>query len=194
MRYTARNFGNTAGALAVQRSQAYASSEDFCAIFRDDADRLYTLALSLTASHKLAQQAFLAALEDCRDGSAVFQEWASSWSRRAVIKSAIRLLDPIRSRSNDDVKSEMKSIANEMDPSAGWFLLLDRLERFVFVISVLEGYGIRECATLLNAGPREVEQARVRALQRIAGTNQSIPPASYVSRSEEVNTSILSVH
>lgn len=194
MRYTARYFGTSHGALAVQRSQAYASAGDFCAIFRDDADSLYTLALSLTGSNELAEQAFLAALDDCRDGNAVFQEWARPWSRRAVIKSAIRLLDPTQPHDNDQAKVELEAIAGEMAPSARSFLLLDRFDRFVFVISVLEGYTIRECAALLNGSPRDVEQAKLRALEQTAHEKQNILPASYVNSSQRAATTISTLH
>jgi hypothetical protein len=189
MRNTARSFGTASSAMAVARSQAYASAGDFCAIFREDSDSLYTLGLSLTASHKLAYETFMAALQNCHDGSTVFQEWARPWSRRAVIKSAIHLLEPIRSEGNEQAKVELEAIAAEMDPSARSFLLLGKFERLAFVISVLEGYTVRECAALLNAGPREVEQARVQALQKIAG-EQNILPASYVNSSETAANSI----
>ncbi len=184
MKNTAYNFGASRGTSAVQRSQAYASADDFCAIFKDDMDSLYSLALVLTGSHELAHKSFLAALNDCRDGSTVFQEWARSWSRRAVIKSAIRLLGPIQAGANDEPQAEVEALASEMDASARSFLRLNRYDRFVFVISVLEGYTVRECAALLNGSPREVEQARVRALQQIAG-NQNILPATYVNSSQE---------
>lgn len=193
MNNTAYKSGVSHRTSAVQRSQAYASAQDFCAIFREDMDSLYSLALSLTGSHEFAHKAFLDALNDCRDGSTVFQEWARSWTRRAVIKSAIRLLDPIRSAANDDATVALKSVASEMDSSAGWFLLLDRFERFVFVISVLEGHTVRECAALLGASAREVEQARVRALQHIAG-KQNIQPATYVTNSEKVADPIFAHH
>ncbi|HEX2330818.1 MAG TPA: hypothetical protein VHN74_18995 [Candidatus Angelobacter sp.] len=166
------------GAAPIQRSRGYASIEAFCAIFRQDMDSLYTLALCLTASHDLAQQCFEAALNDCRTGTAVFAEWARSWSRRAVIKSAIRLLDPVRFPMNGGLETGVEAVALELNSSARWLFRLDRIQRFVFVISVLEGYAVRECAALLGASPREVEQARVRALQA-ASNNQDIPPASH---------------
>jgi DNA-directed RNA polymerase specialized sigma24 family protein len=81
-----------------------------------------------------------------------------------------------------------------MDPSARWFLLLNPLERFVFVISVLEGYTVPECAALLGASAREVEQARLRALEQIAGSKQNIVPASYVNGSERTANSISTLH
>jgi DNA-directed RNA polymerase specialized sigma24 family protein len=194
MKSTAYKVNVSHGASAVQRSQAYASAQDFCTIFRQDMDSLYSLALTLTGSHELAHQAFLAALGDCRDGSTVFQEWARSWSRRAVIKSAIRLVDLLRAGANDEAKVKLELVASEMDPSARWFLLLNPLERFVFVISVLEGYTVPECAALLGASAREVEQARLRALEQIAGSKQNIVPASYVNGSERTANSISTLH
>ena len=194
MKNTGYNFGVSHATAAVQRSQAYASAEDFCAIFRDDMDSLYSLALVLTGSHELAHKSFLAALHDCRTGSTVFQEWARSWSRRAVIKSAIRLLGSIQPSANDEPQAEVEALANEMDASARSFLRLNRFDRFVFVVSVLEGYTLRECAVLLNAGPREVEQARVRALKQIADGSQNISPASYVNNSQRTANSIFILH
>lgn len=193
MRYTALNSGISNSTSAVQRSKVYASAEDFCAIFREDSDSLYTLALSLSGSHEPAHKVFVAALEDCRNGSTVFQEWARPWSRRAVIKSAIRLLEPIQSGMNNDVTAELELIAGEMHPAARWFFLLDRLERFVFVISVLEGYTVRECAALLNNSPRQVEQARLRALQQVAG-EQNMVPAPYVNNSDRAASPIFTQH
>ena len=44
---------------------------------------------------------------------------------------------------------------------------LQPLDRFVFVMSVLEGYADRECSALLGCSPGEVAEARIRALQLI---------------------------
>ena len=193
MKNTAYNSDTIRGAAALQRSRAYASPGDFCTIFRDDMNSLYSLALVLTSSHELADKAFLAALDDCRTGNSVFSEWARSWSRRAVIKSAIRLLDPIRPGRGDVPAANMEAIASEMDPSGHACLRLETFERFVFVISVLEGYAVRECATLLGAIPREVEQARVQALQKIAGNKQNILPVSHDNTQRAAN-SIFTLH
>jgi len=194
MKNNAYNPGASNGTAAVQRSQAYASAEDFCAIFREEMDSLYSLALVLTGSHDLAHKSFLGALDDCRYGSTVFQEWARSWSRRAVIKNAIRLVDPIRSGGNDESKAGLEAVASEMDSSARLFLQLRPFERFVFVISVLEGYTVRECAALLGGSGREVEQARVRALQQVADRRQNIARASHLNNSQRGANPILALH
>ena len=190
MKNTAYNLDASHHASNIQRSQAYATPQDFCAIFRDEMDGLYSLALSLTGSHEAAHKTFLAALNDCRTGNAVFAEWAHSWSRRAVIKSAIRLLAPVRSRANDAPEAGPEAIASGVNPSARPFLQLETFERFVFVISVLEGYTVRECGALLDASPREVEQVRVRAMQKIAGDNKNILPTLYVNNSQREASSI----
>jgi len=44
-------------------------------------------------------------------------------------------------------------------------LALPDFERFVYVLSVLEGYTDRECGTLLGVSPELIEEARIRALQ-----------------------------
>ena len=86
-----------------------------------------------------------------------------------MIKNAIRLLGPALAQMNGAPETTLKAVANEMDASARPYLELQTFDRFVFVISVLERYTPRECAALLGSSPREVEQAQMRGLQRIAG-------------------------
>ena len=163
--------------------RAYTLPADFCAIFKDDMDSLYSLALVLTGNHETAQQCFLAALDDCCTGSAVFPEWARSWSRRAVIKNAIRLFGPVLTDANHAPELMQQAVANEIAASARAYFKLQPFDRFVFVISVLERYTPRECAALLGFGLREVEQAQVRGLQQIAGGGRNLAPLSYINGS-----------
>lgn len=166
----------SAGAAAAHSPRVYASPRDFCAIFDEDMSSLYSLALLLTGSHETAQECFLSALEDCRTGRAVFAEWARSWSRRAVIKSAIRLLAPALAASAKASEAGRELSMGDLDAAARAVLELGSFERFVFVITVLEGYAIRECAALLGCSPREVQVAQVRALQEIAGDTRDVLP------------------
>jgi DNA-directed RNA polymerase specialized sigma24 family protein len=115
-------------------------------------------------------------LDDCHRGSDVFPEWTRSWSRRAIIKQAIRLVGPVRTFGATEAIPE--GFADEMD-SPRRLRQLPPFERFVFAMSVLERYSVRECAALLKCDAREVEQTRIRALQLIAGQSQSlVPPLS----------------
>jgi len=60
----------------------------------------------------------------------------------------------------------------EDTPFAG-VLALEDFERFVYVLSVLEGYPDREIAVLMDTSTREVEAARLYALQHIGESGQS---------------------
>ena len=51
------------------------------------------------------------------------------------------------------------------DPRFSAILALPDLERFVYVLSILEGCTDQECATLLSVSPQQIEETRLRALQ-----------------------------
>jgi DNA-directed RNA polymerase specialized sigma24 family protein len=174
--------------------RAYASPADFCIIFDQDMGSLYSLALLLTGSDETAQQCFLDALVDCRTGSTVFPEWARSWSRRAVIKSAIRLFEPAFRNLTAVVSGKTRAIASSVHPDARVVLELDLFERFVFVITVLEDYPTRECAALLGRSPHEVQQAQVQAFQAIAAGNRDALSPLYAEGAAILRESMTAVH
>ncbi len=161
----------------VQTHSIYATPEDFCAIFKENMEILYSLALLLTGDPAIAEQCFLAALGDCQDRPNVFPEWARSWSRRSIIKRAIRRMDPVGSfRATAATPEEFDDLEIPTRLTR-----LSLFERFVFAMTVLEGYSVRECAVLLNCNPREVEQTRIQALRRIAGLNPALATAPRAS-------------
>ncbi len=161
----------------------YATADDFCKLFAEDMTSLYLLAFLLTASHERAEQCFESSIEDCAQGSSVFQQWARSWARRVIIQNAVRTIAP-RPRFRDESihESTSEAVRNELkhDQDAAWagVFALENFERFVFVVSVLEGYADRECAVLLGCTAPEVLQARVRAFEHIANLGEtSVQPA-----------------
>lgn len=151
-----------------------ATGIDFCEIFRQDMNALYSLAFLLTGDAVKAEQCFVAGLEDCVSGASVFKEGARSWSRGTIIKNAIRALAPIPS-------SEARIGIGQQLPAEGVVVTgleavrqLKAFERFVFVMSFLERYSDRECAFLLNRSLHEVESARRQAMRNLAmGGNQA---------------------
>jgi DNA-directed RNA polymerase specialized sigma24 family protein len=149
--------------------RAYATRADFCRIFNAEMKPLYLLAFLLTANHRKAEQCFLAAFADAGKGAVVFREFAASWSRRAVIANAIRLTAPTSSRSdaNSDLWQGTGSDLTAMH-IINRVAQLSRLERFVFVLCVLERYRDVECAKLLGCARGDVVEARVRALENLA--------------------------
>lgn len=160
-----------------QRPTAYATSDDFCRIFEDQMNSLYLLSLLLTADHQKAKQCFVAGLENAREGTPVFREWANCWARRSIMQNAIRLCSLPRSEKNGAWCAPVTDFRDGAFPSEQpqiiAILELPSLERFVFVMSVLEGYSNQECSLLLGCSRREVVGAQTRALQQIASGIQS---------------------
>ena len=140
----------------------YATHSDFCAVFLQQLDRLYSLALILTGDELSAEKCFLAAFESCAEESHVFKESAESFSRRSVIKQAIRLTSPMPS------KDSRPHFLGNRNASLKFVQELPPFDRFVFVMSVLERYSARECALLLDCSPTDVLPARIRAFQQIS--------------------------
>lgn len=150
----------------------YATSGDFCRIFKEDMKNLYLLSLVLTADREKAEECFVSGLDDCAKGNQVFKEWARSWARRAVIKNAIQMVAPAAA-----VPSQIASpvVANditdqvqpELQKQISAILRLQPFERFVFVLSVLEGYSDRDCTLLLGCTREILIEGRIRALQQI---------------------------
>lgn len=149
-------------------TEVYATSAEFCRVFEEDMDRLYLLSLLLTADSELAKQCLVRGLEDSRGGNPVFKEWARSWARRMIIKNAIRMIGPRPGLSSPFVRSSARKNTPGLPERLAGIIDLPAFERFVFVMSVLEGYSARDCRLLLNCSNFDVAQARVQALQQLA--------------------------
>src|SRR5882757_10562180 len=72
----------------------YPTVTDFFTTFNEEMHSLYLLAFLLTADHDKAEQCLVSAMGECVEGIGVFTEWARSWSRRSVLKSAIQMIMP----------------------------------------------------------------------------------------------------
>jgi len=153
-----------------ERATEYASCKDFQRIFSEDMVGLHRLAFLLTADEARAEQCFVAGLEDSIHGNPVFRQWASAWSKRAIIQNAIKTMSPVPPRRGPEQTKAAASSQNGSDPEnvvaivAGW----GPFERFVFVMAVLEGYSPRECSALLGCPVQDVIEAKSLALQRLA--------------------------
>src|SRR5215470_5663811 len=152
-------------------AEAHASAADFERIFTEDMGSLYLLSLLLAGDRQRAEECFLAGVDESTKEKRVFKEWARSWARRAIIRSAIRLISPgkdsprvtrilVSAESVDYVPSALKAEVCAI-------LELAPLERFVFVMSVLERYSEHECSILLGCGRRAIAVARARAVRRL---------------------------
>jgi DNA-directed RNA polymerase specialized sigma24 family protein len=151
----------------------YANCEDFQRIFQEDLHGLYQLAFLLTRDDQKAERCFVAGLEDCVKESRVFRDWARTWAKRVIVKSAIRELHPRSSHSNSSApvpvifstKPQLKDPEHfDADAVSG----LADFDRFVFVLCVLERYREHECALLLGCSDSEVREARTQAIEQLA--------------------------
>lgn len=148
----------------------YASAADFCQIFGQDMNSLFLLSLLLTGDHAEAERCFVAALENATNRRTVFKEWSRPWARRAIIQAALDMINPRPRRPHEVLASP--SVASCKQASGERIEIaavrgLDSFDRFVFVMSVLEGYSHHECAILLGTTRREVIKARTRALEQL---------------------------
>ena len=153
-----------AGARVAHPGWLYATRADFAEVFENDFEPLYRLAFLLTANHVDAERCFAAAIEDVFEKSVVLKDWARSWIKRSLIKNAIRIVFP-ESPMHED--RNLWSETPDSDPEVSALTLLPPIERFVFVMVMLEGYSIRECSVLLNCSVERVRHARIDALQRL---------------------------
>jgi len=171
----------------------YATHEDFCAIFRNQLDRLYVLALILAGDELVAEECFLAGFDSCAGESRVFKESGVSWSRRSVIKNAIRIVLPASDNSScQSLVGKCNDLNLENGASLKGVRELQPFDRFVFVMSVLERYSDHECALLLGCSFADILPARIRALQRISTTaEKSYPDYRGVTQPYLVNADAL---
>jgi len=135
---------------------------------------LYLLSFLLTGNRGDARRCFVAGVAGCVDGNRVFKKWATSWARNIIVHNAIRIRSPYsgpRSSEGDVLHSaighSVSDNALQYAPFAS-VLALGDLERFVYVLSVLERYTDEECSALLESSLQEIEETRNRALQHIA--------------------------
>lgn len=156
-----------------RKANQYATSEDFCRVFMKKVDSLYGFTFLLTKDQREAEKCFVAGLEDCLNANQIRKDFALSWARYAIIKQAIRELRPRPDRrspfSKQEVADPINSVADlELQVSMDGVLSLETFERFVFVMSVLERYSEHECSFLLLCSPRDIRNARLKALQQVA--------------------------
>jgi hypothetical protein len=169
------------------KKSPYATGEDFRKLFTDEANSLYLLSFLLTAEHEMAERCVRAALDECMKGNSAFQASVRPWARRMIIRKAIQMIMP-RPEPSKPLPGAVNLAGNLrgkrlQDAPFASILALEDFERFIYVLSVLERYQDLNCALLLGASAQEVRDARLCALQHIAGfkTGQAAP-AGEVSR------------
>ena len=168
--------------FADERATSYATVPDLFNTFTEEMHSLNVLSHLLTADKDKAEQCFVCAMGECVEGNVVFMEWAAHlWARRAVIKYAIQMIRPVPQHPDSlpFIRLKRPATSAESSPFAA-IVTLGAFERFVFVMSVLEGQSEQECAILLGCSRRGVMIARVLALTRLANTDADYARAGAV--------------
>jgi DNA-directed RNA polymerase specialized sigma24 family protein len=155
----------------------YAKPADFCDAFKNDTKSLYLLAFLLTSNHRQSEQCFVSTVEEAFKEPAVFKEWARPWVRRRLIRNAIEMVSPASARHGQ--KRDLWS-AGQCEPQRGYEIdtvtKLAALERFVFVMSILERYSNWDCALFLGCSMNKIAQARMKALRLLPDLVALFPP------------------
>ncbi len=145
------------------------SEDEACRLFKRDMTSLYMLSLMLTADVDSAESCFTSSLDDCMSMKPSVREWTNGWTRRVLVQNAIEMLRP--SVVSDE---QLVSCNLGLKPALHAVMRLKNLERFVFVLSVLEGYSDRECSLLLGPPARDIMAAKVRALENLAANLKAL--------------------
>jgi hypothetical protein len=161
----------SASSKEIVGSVVYASSADFERIFTEDMTGLYLLSLLLTADPDRAEECFVAGVGESTKAKRVFKEWARSWARRTIIRSAIRLIAPrpqsVRKMRNLVLPRGLNYVPLAFEAEVYAILELASFERFVFVMSVLQRYSEHDCSILLGCSRRDIAAALARAFEQL---------------------------
>lgn len=167
--------------MATFRTE-FASHRDFCEVLEIDTKHLYLLAFLLTANHRQAQECFLSTVEMAFKEQSVFKEWVRSWVKRNLITNAIRIASPISSRTQSrdvwNAGQPTTTVAEAIDAVT----TLAPLDRFIFIMSVVERHSNWDCALLLGCSMKTVAQSRMRALRRLPKLGFPFPAGADRSR------------
>ncbi|MGA9564572.1 MAG: hypothetical protein WBS19_03520 [Candidatus Korobacteraceae bacterium] len=150
----------------------YAAPTDCYRIFSEEMDSLYYLAFLLTADQNIAERCFVGGLGECVDRFSVLLDKTRSWARSAIVRSAIRIIRPVPKGDSYLVDADLPATEGVSNPF-GFIVSLPVFERFVFVMSILEGQSDEHCQSLLSCSRQEVVMARKTALKRFgAGSHR----------------------
>jgi hypothetical protein len=152
--------------MVGETAPRYATATDYYRIFVEEMDSLYLLAFLLTADKDMAEQSVVRGLGECVERIGVFMDRARSWARRAIVKDAIRKIRPDPQKGANEFFGSVATwdVVGVSNPFV-FIASLRAFERFIFVMSVLEGQPDEDCQSLLSCSRRQVVTARKAAMK-----------------------------
>jgi hypothetical protein len=151
-----------------------AGATEYAEIFIDQMNGLYLLSFLIAADRQIAERCFSKALDEYVEARGGFLEWAKQDGRRAVLRHAIQIMRPAPKQAYywSFYGNVRPSISAAHQPFAA-ITSLSAFERFVFVMSVIEGLSQNNCAALLNCSIEDVAIGRELAGMIIAAEDLS---------------------
>jgi hypothetical protein len=160
-----------------ERATRCATVANFFEIYNEEMNSLLLLSIVLTADPEKAEQCFVSGLEESIHRIDVFMEWARLWARRAIIKQAIKLINPVPATPKPQ---SLTGVQWHSTPAHGNFIgalfTLGAFERFVFVMSLLERQSDEDCSALLSCSQSDIESARAQALKSLPDSTSGCNP------------------
>ena len=147
----------------------YTGAAGCAEIFIDQMNGLYLLAFLVTADMQITDKCFSKALDEYLHNSCGFMDWAKHDGRRAVLRHAVQIIQPVPKRASGGafLRNALTLRSAGHQPFAA-ISSLCAFERFVFVMSVIEDLSEAECAALLNCSVEDVTVGRELAREIIA--------------------------
>ncbi len=137
--------------------------------FIDKMNCLYLLSFLVTADRQLAETCFSDALQEYMEAQGGFMEWAKQEGRRAIIRNAVQAMRPAPKQAYSwSFHTTPRSLVSAAHQPFAAITSLSAFERFVFVMSVIEGFSEEDCAALLNCSLQDVAIGRELAEKIIA--------------------------
>ena len=152
---------------------------DIAEAWLDEMTNLYLLSFLLTADKILAEQCFAEAMDDYLHAPApALGEWARGQGRVSVMRRAVQVIRPMPKQvQNWSFLPEARPLLSAAHQPFSVITSLGAFDRFVFVLSVIEGESDQACAALLECELAQVERSRDLANTLISAveTNDGIP-------------------
>lgn len=127
----------------------------------DEFTKLYLLSFLLTADKTLAEVCFSDAMEESVRSSGAVADWTNGPGRAAVIRRAIQAIRPVPKRVQSwSLASGARPLLAPVHEPFSVITSLGAFERFVFVLTVIEGQSEEECASLLECELEDIAESR----------------------------------
>lgn len=128
----------------------------------DKMAELYLLAFMLSTDKETAEQCMLSAMDEYLNSSAPnLIDWMRDKGRHAVIERAVQSVNPrVKASYCWTVPTGTRSLRAPGHQPFAVITALGTFERFVYVLTVLEGYDEEECAGVLECRRADVVAAR----------------------------------